>query len=110
MSDLTDDSIAVAGAGFGGLAAAAYLAAAGADVTVYERRTEVGGVAGRLTGEGFRFDTGPSWYLMPELFDRFFADFGREPSDYYDLERLDPNYRVFWEDGDRADVPNCEIG
>ncbi|APW98747.1 phytoene dehydrogenase [Halobiforma lacisalsi AJ5] len=105
MSDLTDDSIAVAGAGFGGLAAAAYLAAAGADVTVYERRTEVGGVAGRLTGEGFRFDTGPSWYLMPELFDRFFADFGREPSDYYDLERLDPNYRVFWEDGDRADVP-----
>ncbi|EMA45735.1 phytoene desaturase [Halobiforma nitratireducens JCM 10879] len=105
MPELTADSIAIVGAGFGGLSAAAHLAAAGADVTVCERRPQIGGVAGRLEGERFRFDTGPSWYLMPGLFDRFFQTFDQDPSDYYDLERLDPNYRVFWTDGDRADVP-----
>ncbi len=103
--DLAGESIAIVGAGFGGLSAAAHLAAAGADVTVYERHDHVGGVAGRIEGEGFRFDAGPSWYLMPEVFERFFGAFDREPGDFYDLVRLDPNYRVFWDDGDRADVP-----
>ncbi|EMA31052.1 phytoene desaturase family protein [Halobiforma nitratireducens] len=102
---LVDEEIAVVGAGIGGLTAAAYLGASGADVAVYEQHDQVGGVAGRLEADGFRFDTGPSWYLMPGLFERFFEAFGRTPEDEYDLVRLDPNYRVFWSDGDRADVP-----
>ena len=103
--DLDGQSIGIVGAGVGGLSAAAHLGESGADVTVYEQRDTVGGVAGRIESDGFRFDTGPSWYLMPEIFERFFDTFGHEPSEFYDLERLDPNYRVFWTDGDRADVP-----
>lgn len=105
MGDLADESIAVVGAGFGGLSTAAYLASDGADVTIYEKNPDVGGVAGRITAEGFQFDTGPSWYLMPGLFERFFGHFGHETADFYELERLDPNYQVFWKDGDRAAVP-----
>ena len=103
--ELVGTSVGVVGGGFGGLSAAAHLAAAGANVTLYERRESVGGVAGRIETGGFRFDAGPSWYLMPEVFERFFGRFGHEPTDFYELERLDPNYRVFWDDGDRADVP-----
>lgn len=102
---LSGSSIGIVGGGIGGLSAAAYLANDGADVTVYERQSEVGGVAGRIEDDGFAFDTGPSWYLMPELFERFFDDFDSEPSDFFELKRLDPNYRVFWMDGDRVDIP-----
>jgi phytoene desaturase len=101
---LAGESTTVVGGGVGGLAAASYLAAAGADVTVVEQNDRVGGVANVLEREGFRFDTGPSWYLMPDVFERFFDQFDREPGDYYDLERLDPRYRVFWKDGDRVDA------
>ena len=102
-----DRRVTVIGGGFGGLSAAAYLARAGADVTLLERHDRVGGHAGVIEREGFRFDTGPSWYLMPDVFERFFGHFGREPTDHYGLERLDPQYRVFWKDGDRATVrPN----
>ena len=107
---LDSESIVVIGAGFGGLSAACHLADAGADVTVVERRDHLGGVAGRIERDGFRFDTGPSWYLMPDVFERFFGRFGREPSDYYSLTRLDPNYRVFWKDGDSAAVPADRAG
>ncbi len=103
--ELSGQSIGVVGGGIGGLSAASYLAAEGADVTLYEQHENVGGVAGRIEADGFRFDTGPSWYLMPELFERFFAHFDSEPSDWYELVRLDPNYRVIWTDGDRADIP-----
>lgn len=102
---LSDQSIAVVGAGFGGLAAASYLGHAGASVTVYEKQPAVGGVAGRLVDDGFQFDTGPSWYLMPGVFEDFFEEFGHAPAEFYDLVRLDPNYRVFWTDGDQVDVP-----
>ena len=102
---LDGESVGIVGGGFGGLSAAAYLADAGADVTLYEKADRVGGVAGRLERDGFRFDTGPSWYLMPEVFERFFESFGHAPEEFYELERLDPHYRVFWDDGDRADVP-----
>ena len=102
-----EPTVIVVDGGFGGLSAAAYLAAAGADVTVLEQHDRVGGHAGVLDVDGFRFDTGPSWYLMPDVFERFFGHFGREPADYYDLERLDPQYRVFWTDGDHVTVrPN----
>ena len=101
---LADQQVTVVGGGIGGLSAACYLADAGADVTVVERNSQLGGVAGRLELEGFVFDTGPSWYMMPETFERFFGFFGRSPSDYYELERLDPQYRVFFTDGDQLDI------
>ncbi|MFB6165814.1 MAG: phytoene desaturase family protein [Haloarculaceae archaeon] len=105
MSALDGTTIDVVGSGFGGLSTACYLAAAGADVRVLERNEQLGGRASRLETDGFRFDMGPSWYLMPDVFERFFGHFGREPTDCYDLERLDPHYRVFFKDGDRIDVP-----
>jgi len=95
---LDDESITVIGGGFGGLSAAAYLAQAGADVTVLERNERLGGVANRIERDGFRFDTGPSWYLMPDVFERFFEHFDREPDDYYTIDQLDPHYRVFFTD------------
>ena len=98
------ESVVVIGGGFGGLSTACYLAAGGADVTVVEKNEQLGGRASRLEVDGFRFDMGPSWYLMPDVFERFFSDFDRSPSDYYDLTHLDPHYRVFWKDGDRADA------
>src|SRR5699024_8281360 len=54
--------------------------------------------------DGFRFDMGPSWYLMPDVFERFFDHFDADREDYYELERLDPHYRVFFKDGDRVDL------
>jgi phytoene desaturase len=99
-----DTTVTIVGGGFGGLATAAYLADAGADVRLLEQHDRLGGHAGVLEREGFRFDTGPSWYLMPDVFERFFAHFGRSPEDFYDLERLDPQYRVFWKDGDSATI------
>jgi len=101
---LSGKSVVVVGGGFGGLSTACYLAAEGADVTVVEKNEQLGGRASRLSVDGFRFDMGPSWYLMPDAFERFFAHFGRSPSDYYELTHLDPHYRVFWKDGDRVDA------
>ncbi len=109
-SSLDSESVVIVGAGFGGLSAACHLADAGADVTVVEQRAEPGGVAGRIERGGFRFDTGPSWYLMPSTFERFFARFDRAPSDYYGLTRLDPNYQVYWKDGDTAALPADRAG
>jgi phytoene desaturase len=105
MSDLAGESVAVVGGGFGGLSTACYLADRGADVSVVEKNEQLGGRASRLYADGFRFDMGPSWYLMPDVFERFFGHFDRTPSDYYRLERLDPHYRIFFKDGDRVDVP-----
>jgi phytoene desaturase len=103
---LAGERVTVVGGGFGGLATAPLLAELGAEVTVVEQNERLGGVANRIEAEGFTFDTGPSWYLMPGVFERYFDHFDRAPSDYYDLERLDPHYRVFWKDGDRVDVPD----
>jgi phytoene desaturase len=105
MSSLDGTAIDVIGGGFGGLSTACYLADAGADVRVLEKNDQLGGRASRLEAEGFRFDMGPSWYLMPDVFERFFGHFGKAPEDYYELERLDPHYRIFFKDGDEVDVP-----
>ena len=94
--------VVVIGGGIGGLAAAALLARGGARVTLLERHARVGGRAGLLEVDGFTFDTGPSWYLMPEAFDQFFALLGRTASAELDLVDLDPRYRVFFE-SERAD-------
>src|SRR6056297_2138126 len=101
---LADRSVVVVGSGFGGLSTACYLADAGADVTVVEKNEQLGGRASVLEREGFRFDMGPSWYLMPDVFERFFGHFGRQPSDYYGLEHLDPHYRIFFKDGDSVTI------
>ncbi|ELZ49826.1 phytoene desaturase [Halorubrum coriense DSM 10284] len=104
IDGVADESVVVIGGGFGGLSTACYLAEAGADVTLLEKNEQLGGRASRLEVDGFRFDMGPSWYLMPDVFERFFGHFGRSPDEFYELERLDPHYRVFWKDGDQVDV------
>lgn len=88
-------SAAIIGAGIGGLAIANILAKAGYQVTVYEGRNQLGGRAGEIRGKGFMFDTGPSWYLMPEIFEQYFALFGHKSSDFYQLKQLDPAYKIF---------------
>ena len=89
-------NIAVIGSGFSALAASCYLAQAGNRVTIYEKNQDIGGRARQLKKDGFTFDMGPTWYWMPDVFERFFADFGKLPSDYYSLEKLDPAYRVYF--------------
>jgi phytoene desaturase len=97
-------SVIIIGSGFAGLSAACFLAEAGWDVTVIEKQTTPGGRARQLKENGFTFDMGPSWYWMPDVFEKFFACFGKSPSDYYSLQRLDPSYRVYFEDN-AIDVP-----
>ncbi|HEY2557531.1 MAG TPA: phytoene desaturase family protein [Diaminobutyricibacter sp.] len=95
----------VIGAGIAGLATAALLAREGYRVTVVEQRAEVGGRAGSWECDGFRFDTGPSWYLMPEVFDHFFRLLGTTAREQLDLLLLDPGYRVFFEgDAEPLDI------
>ena len=97
--------IAVIGAGFAGLSAASCLADAGCEVTVFEKNSTAGGRARQFSAEGFVFDMGPSWYWMPGVFEQFFNKFGKSVSDYYELKRLDPSYRVFFSDQVPVDVP-----
>lgn len=94
----------VIGSGFAGLSAASFMAKAGWDVTVIEKNQTAGGRARQLKEEGFIFDMGPSWYWMPDVFERYFNSFGKSASDYYQLTRLDPSYRVYWEKG-HTDIP-----
>lgn len=86
--------ISIIGSGFSSLAAASYLAREGHRVTIYEKNATIGGRARQLLKDGFTFDIGPTWYWMPDVFERFFADFGKQPSDYYDLIKLSPAYSV----------------
>lgn len=87
--------IAIIGAGFGGLSAAAYLARDGYDVTVFEKNSQPGGRAMVHKAKGFTFDMGPSWYMMPDVYDDFFADFNKKTSDFYKVKKLVPSYRVY---------------
>ena len=96
----------VIGAGASGLATAALLGREGYGVTVIDRIDEIGGRSGELTVGGFRFDTGPSWYLMPDAFDHFFALFGKRTADFFELVDLSPAYRLFPESERLIDVPS----
>lgn len=89
--------IIIIGAGFSSLAAASYLAQQGFQVEVLEKNDSLGGRARQLRKNGFLFDIGPTWYWMPDVFERFFSDFNRKPSDYYTLEKLSPAYQVYFE-------------
>ena len=95
----------VIGAGFSGLSAASFLAKDGWEVTVLEKHAGPGGRARNFKAQGFTFDMGPSWYWMPDVFERYFNCFGKKVSDYYQLQRLDPSYRVYWSDGN-FDLPS----
>jgi phytoene desaturase len=97
-------SVIIVGSGFAGLSAASFMARAGWDVSVIEKNSGPGGRAQQLKENGFTFDMGPSWYWMPDVFERYFAQFGKNVSDYYSLHRLDPSYRIYWKDG-FTDVP-----
>jgi phytoene desaturase len=96
--------VIVIGSGFSGLAAATCLAEQGFKVRVLEKNSLPGGRARKFEAEGFTFDMGPSWYWMPEVFENYFNRFGKKVSDYYDLVRLDPSYRIYFED-DIMNVP-----
>ena len=97
--------IAIIGSGFAGLSASCYLARKGFQVTVFEKNEQVGGRAGKMVHEGFTFDMGPSWYWMPDIFEKFFKNFAKVPSDYFTLERLDPAYQVYFSKDDSIIIP-----
>jgi len=97
--------VVVIGAGFSGLSVATKLATEGFDVTVLEKNTTIGGRCRVFNENGFTFDMGPSWYWMPDVFERFFGEFGKKTSDYYNLTRLDPSYRVILKQNKEINLP-----
>lgn len=101
---MSEKSVIIIGSGFAGLSAASFMAKEGWKVTVIEKNSTPGGRACQLKEQGFTFDMGPSFYWMPDVFERYFNQFGKKVSDYYKLTRLDPSYRVYWADG-YTDLP-----
>ncbi len=93
-------TINIIGSGLSSLAASCYLAKEGNKVTVFEKNDQIGGRLRVLKKDGFHFDMGPSWYWMPDVFEKFFKDFGYTTSDFYKLDRLDPGYQVVFEEGE----------
>lgn len=96
--------VCVIGSGFSSLASACYLAKSGFEVKVVEKNATLGGRARRLEKDGFTFDMGPTWYWMPDVFERFFNDFGKSASDYYSLSKLNPAYSVYFDRNDKIDI------
>ena len=88
------------------MAAAASCAQNGHDVTVFEKNHHIGGRARQFEAEGFTFDMGPSWYWMPEVFENFYTRFGHTASDFYQLDRLSPSYRVYFGKDNFIDIPS----
>jgi phytoene desaturase len=98
--------IALIGSGFSGLSAASYLAKAGHEVHVFEKNDQLGGRARQLvTDNGYVFDMGPSWYWMPEVFEKFFRDFGYASSNFYQLRLLDPAFDIVYGENDTLSIP-----
>jgi phytoene desaturase len=98
--------VVVIGAGFAGLSAATTLANQGVEVQLIEKNEMAGGRARVFSAQGFVFDMGPSWYWMPDIFDKYFASFGKKTADYYDLVRLSPSYTVVFGENDFVDIPS----
>lgn len=94
----------VIGGGISGLCVAALLGKDGFEVTLLEKNKNLGGRMGVWKHKGFVFDTGPSWYLMPEVMENFFQKFNKKPSDYYLLKKLSPSYRAYFQDNDYIDI------
>lgn len=99
------NKIIIIGAGISGLSAACYLAKAGFEVEIYEKNPQAGGRARQLKKNGFMFDMGPTFYWMPDVFEKFFNDFGKKTSDYYELIRLNPGYEVYLGKKDSIALP-----
>ncbi len=97
-------NIYIIGSGFSSLAASCYLAKEGYKVTVLEKNDTLGGRARQYKKDGFTFDLGPSWYWMPDVFERFFKDFNKKPSDYYTLDKLSPGYEVYYGKNDSITI------
>src|SRR5690606_24592869 len=91
--------------GFSGISVATNLAQSGYSVKVLEKNAIPGGRARFFCADGFRFDMGPSWYWMPDVFDDYFRHFGKKTSDFYELERLDPSYSVIFGENNFIDIP-----
>ena len=102
------EKIIIIGSGFSSISAACYLSKKGYQVKVFEKNNSLGGRARQLKRDGFTFDMGPSWYWMPDIFERFFNDFNKKPSDYYELEKLDPAYEVYFGTKDKV-IINGEL-
>lgn len=100
------DKVIVIGSGFSSLSASCYLAKAGFEVELFEKNSTVGGRARQMVKDGFTFDIGPSWYWMPDIFEKFFGDFGKTTRDYYHLDKLNPAYKIFFED-DMITIGDC---
>jgi len=98
--------IVIIGSGFSALSASCYLAKNGYEVLILEKNATVGGRARQLIKAGYTFDIGPSWYWMPDIFERFFSDFGKKTSDYYALDKLNPAYKIFFSD-DEVTIGDC---
>jgi phytoene desaturase len=98
--------ITIIGSGFSALSASCYLAKEGFDVTILEKNNTVGGRARQLVRDGYIFDIGPTWYWMPDVFEKFFADFDKKPSQYYHLDKLNPAYEVYFDKLDSIKIPD----
>lgn len=97
--------VSIIGSGFSGLSSACFLAKEGFEVEVFEKNDSAGGRARKFKAKGFTFDMGPSWYWMPDVFDDFFAHFGKTTTDYYKLVRLDPSYQVIFSQREKIKIP-----
>lgn len=98
--------ISIIGSGIAGMSAAAVLASEGYQVDVFEKNDKPGGRINFYDDSDFRFEMGPSWYWMPEVFENFYNRFGKKTSDFYDLVRLDPSYRVVFSRNEELDIPS----
>lgn len=96
--------VIIIGSGFSSLSASCYLAKAGYDVTMLEKNTTTGGRARQLKTNGFVFDIGPTFYWMPDVFDKFFADFGKKTDEYYQLDQLNPAYQIYFGKNDSISI------